>query len=391
MRRHDTSHAGLLERADGSPSAESDTRARLAAMLRDFEAVSDTQVGYPCNQDYDYSDLLPFLRYSANNIGDPFHDSNFQINTHEIEREVIDRFSDMMRLSRDRAWGYVTSGGTEGNMYGLYMGRELFPDGVVYFSQDTHYSVIKILRVLKARNIMIKSQDNGEIDYDDLYETIRINRDAPAIIMANIGTTMKGAVDDVGKVRGILDDLAVSSSYIHADAALSGMILPFVDDPQPYGFDAGFDSVAISGHKMIGSPLPCGVALTRREYVTRIARSIEYVGVLDTTLAGSRSAFSPLMMWHAFERRGMDGFRDMVAGCLDVAKYAVERFNDVGMPAWRNKNSVTVVFPKPPEAVLRKWTIATYEDIAHIITMPHVTREKIDAVVDDCLNWRATS
>ena len=208
-------------------------------------------------------------------------------------------------------------------MYGLYMGREIFPDGVVYFSQDTHYSVVKILRVLKARNIMIKSQENGEIDYDDLRETIRINRDVPVIFMANIGTTMKGAIDDVGKVREILDDLAVTNSYIHADAALSGMILPFVDDPQPYGFDAGFDSVAVSGHKMIGSPLPCGVALTKSEYVARIARSIEYVGVLDTTLTGSRSALTPLMMWYALRERGFEGYREAVAGCLEVAEYAV--------------------------------------------------------------------
>ena len=126
---------------------------------------------------------------------------------------------------------------------------------------------------------MIKSTDTGEIDYDDLRETIRINRDLPVIFIANIGTTMKGAVDDVSKVREILDDLAVTNFYIHADAALSGMILPFVDEPQPYGFDAGFDSVAVSGHKMIGAPLPCGVTLTRAEYVSRIARSIEYVGV----------------------------------------------------------------------------------------------------------------
>ena len=54
---------------------------------------------------------------------------------------------------------------------------------------------------------MIKSQPNGEIDYDDLYETIRINRDSPVIFMANIGTTMKGAIDDVNKVRAILKDL----------------------------------------------------------------------------------------------------------------------------------------------------------------------------------------
>ena len=119
------------------------------------------------------------MRYCMNNVGDPFHDSNFRSNTHEFEREVIGNFADMMRIPRDDAWGYVTSGGTEGNMYGLYIGRELFPNAMFYFSQDTHYSAVKILRLLNARNIMIKSQDNGEIDYDDLYETIRFNRDVP--------------------------------------------------------------------------------------------------------------------------------------------------------------------------------------------------------------------
>ena len=361
------------------------TQERLNGLLRDFESLKLQQVGYPCNQNFDYSALLPFLSYCPNNVGDPFHDSNFRSNTHEMEREVVGLFADMMHLSRDDAWGYVTSGGTEGNMYGLYIGREMFPDGVVYFSQDTHYSVVKILRVLKSRNIMIKSQDNGEIDYEDLYETIRINRDSPVIFIANIGTTMKGAVDDVGRVRKILDDLVITNFYIHADAALSGMVLPFVDEPQPYGFDAGFDSVAVSGHKMIGSPMPCGVALTKREYVGRIARSIEYVGVLDTTLTGSRNAITPLMLWYAFEQHGLDGFREIVGECISVAEYAVSRFNDSDIPAWRNRNSVTVVFPRPSEEVIRRWQLAPYEDIAHLIAMPHVTREIIDSVVDDCL------
>ena len=367
------------------------TQERLNGLLRDFESLKLQQVGYPCNQNFDYSALLPFLSYCPNNVGDPFHDSNFRSNTHEMEREVVGLFADMMHLSRDDAWGYVTSGGTEGNMYGLYIGREMFPDGVVYFSQDTHYSVVKILRVLKSRNIMIKSQDNGEIDYEDLYETIRINRDSPVIFIANIGTTMKGAVDDVSRVRKILDDLVITNFYIHADAALSGMVLPFVDEPQPYGFDAGFDSVAVSGHKMIGSPMPCGVALTKREYVGRIARSIEYVGVLDTTLTGSRNAITPLMLWYAFEQHGLDGFREIVGECISVAEYAVSRFNDSGIPAWRNRNSVTVVFPRPSEEVIRRWQLAPYEDIAHLIAMPHVTREIIDRVVDDCLRSQQTN
>lgn len=363
----------------------SETQVRLDALLSDFEKLAQRQVGYPCNQNFDYSELFDFMRYCLNNVGDPFHQSNFRSNTHSIEREVIATFADLLHLPQDQAWGYVSSGGTEGNMYGLYIGRELFPDGVVYFSQDTHYSVLKILHVLNTRSIMIKSQANGEIDYDDLYETIRVHRDVPVIFMANIGTTMKGAIDDVNKVHQMLKDLAVSNFYIHADAALSGMILPFVEEPQPYNFDAGIDSIAISGHKLIGSPLPCGIVLTKQEYVARIARAVEYVGVLDTTLSGSRNALAPLIIWYAFRRYKLSGFKEIVSNMLVMADYAVTRFNKYGLQAWRNKNSVTVVIPRPSKQVLSKWQIAPQGEIAHIITMPHVTREIIDELVQDCV------
>ncbi len=366
-----------------------ETWRRLELLKSEFDALAGRFLGYPTNQNFDYSALLPFLSYCVNNVGDPFHQSNFATNTHDIERDVIRRFSDLLRLPRDQAWGYVTNGGTEGNMYGLFLARELFPEGIVYFSEDTHYSVLKITRVLKTRNIMIKSQESGEIDYDDLYETVRINRDVPVIFMANIGTTMKGAVDDVGRVREIFDDLAITRRYIHGDAALSGMILPFVDDPQPHTFADGFDSMSISGHKLIGAPIPCGVALTRTEYVARIARSIEYVGVMDTTLTGSRNGLTPLMLWLAWERFGTEGFREIVHEMLGVASYAVERFNGLGIPAWRHKNSATVVIPRPPADVIEKWQLAPYQDIAHIITMHHVTRDQIDRLADDLVAGRS--
>ena len=364
---------------------QSSTQERIDSLYEALDDLSWHQLGYPTNQVFDYTPLNRFLKFTINNVGDPFHDSNFRINSHEIEREVIATFANLMHLSPDDTWGYVTSGGTEGNMYGLYMARELFPNGIVYFSEDTHYSVRKNVRVLNFRNIMIRSQPNGEIDYDDLRETIRINRDVPVVVMANIGTTMKGAVDDISKIRAIFDELAIVSSYIHADAALSGMILPFVDDPQPYGFDAGIDSIAISGHKLIGAPMPCGVVLTRADYVTRVARSIEYVGAMDTTLSGSRNAITPLMLWYAFEQHGLEGFRDIVTETLDVAQYAVDKFNENDIPAWRNKNSITVVFPRPDDTVVRKWQMAPYETYAHIITVPNVTRDKIDVAVADCI------
>lgn len=41
---------------------------------------------------------------------------------------------------------------------------------------------------------------SGEIDYADLRRHLMANKDKPAIINANIGTTVKGAVDDLDKV-----------------------------------------------------------------------------------------------------------------------------------------------------------------------------------------------
>ena len=367
--------------------SQSELDRRIHQVRSEFELLGPFSAGYPVNQDFDYSDLYPLLAFAANNVGDPFGYSRYQSNTHETEREVVRTIADLMRLPPDEAWGYVTAGGTEGNMYGIYVGREMLRNPVAYFSQDTHYSVLKILHILAVRNIMIRSQDNGEIDYDDLRESMRINRDAPALIVANIGTTMKGAVDSLDRIRDIIKELALTRYYIHADAALSGMILPFVDDPQPFGFDSGIDSIAVSGHKMMGSPLPCGVVVTKREYTAQIGRAIEYVGALDTTLLGSRSAIAPMIIWYALTKHGREGFREMVAKMLDTAEYAVQQFNANGIPAWRAKNSATVVFPRPSSAVLFMWQLAPLDDIAHLITMPHVTREMIDQVVADCLEW----
>jgi histidine decarboxylase len=212
---------------------------------------------------------------------------------------------------------------------------------------------------------------------------LRLHRDVPPIILANIGTTMHGAIDDLTRIREMMKEMAISRYYIHADAALSGMILPWVADPQTFGFDEGIDSISVSGHKFIGSPMPCGVVLARRAHVDRVARSVEYVGCMDTTIAGSRNALSPLILWSAIQRWGEEGLRRRVASCMAMADYTIERFRAHGIHAWRHRNSVTVVFPRPADEVIARWQIAPSQKIAHIITMPHVTRAMIDDVVED--------
>jgi len=373
---------------DELPSLSTQDSKRLGELEQHCIEESSKFIGYPCNAIYDYSQLFRFLRFSVNNIGDPFLPSNYHINSLEFEREVLKIFRELTEAPKDSFWGYVTNGGTEGNMYGLFLARELHPEGIVYYSEDTHYSVNKIMRVLNVRNIMIRSNPDGTMDLEDLRESINIHRDVPPIVNANIGTTMKGAIDDLTGIHKIIKDLAIQQYYIHADAALSGMILPFVDDPQPWNFQSGIDSISISGHKMVGSPIPCGVAVAKKSNVDRIARSVEYVGTLDTTMTGSRNGITPLFLWYAFRSRGIDGYRKTVRNCFQVADYAIEKLKSIGRDAWRHKNSVTVVFPRPSMEIISRWQIAVHHEVAHIITMPHVTTELVDRVVEDIRNDR---
>ena len=369
-------------------TAPNDIETRLAELLEILKDEEQRQVGYPANQSFDYSPLIPFLSHSLNNVGDPFHQTNYRANTHQFEREVILHFAQLTGLDPDNAWGYVTSGGTEGNMYGLYLARELHPEGMLYFSEEAHYSILKNARVLNMPHTTVKRQADGEIDYDDLRDMLTVHGDRPAIVLATIGTTMRGAVDDIPTIRQIIDELGIGEHYIHADAALSGMILPYVDDPQPFGFDAGIDSISISGHKLIGAPLPCGIVLTRKHLVETLGRAVELVGVNDTTLSGSRNGLSPLMLWYAINRHGEDVWRETVHGMLNTAEYAVRRFNEHGINAWRHRNSPTVVFDRPWQEVFDRWQIAPEGEVAHIITMPHVDFHTIDRLVEDCVSPR---
>lgn len=351
-----------------------------------YERLSERNrdaLGYPAAKDFDCTPLLRFLQLPLNNVGDPFAEGTYQVETRQFERDVLEFFAEMLRAPRDDWWGYVTNGGTEGNLYGLYLARELHPGGIVYYSEHTHYSVAKNLHFLGMRHIMIRALESGEIDYDDLRETLKIHRDVPPIIFANIGTTMTEARDDIARIRDITDSMAIRSRYIHADAALCGAYAPLLDPRPAFDFSDGADSISISGHKFLGAPMPCGVVLARKHNVSRIARSVDYIGSLDTTISGSRNGFTPLVLWHRVQMLGADGLRHRAHAALEVAAYAVQRLRSLGIAAWRNPNALTVVFPRVPDSVRDKWQLATQGTISHFIAMPGISKELVDAFVEN--------
>jgi histidine decarboxylase len=340
-------------------------------------------IGYPIAQDFDYTELYPLLGLPLNNVGDPQVESTYDLNSRSIEREVVDFFTGVFNAPVNNSWGYVTNGGSEGNLYGLYVARELYPNAVVYYSEATHYSVQKNIHLLNMPSIVIRCQSNGEMDYEDLNQVIQLHRHQPAIIIANIGTTMMEAKDSMPAIKAILQHCAIKNHYIHCDGALAGTYLALLDNANDFDFSHGADSIAISGHKFIGSPIPCGVVIVKKNYRDRIGKTIPYIGTIDTTITGSRNGHSPVFLWHAIKRMGRQGLKQRALDSLKLAEYAVEQLKSMGCNAWKNENAITVVFSAPSKELCQKWQLATEGEWTHMICMPGITKEKIDEFLND--------
>jgi histidine decarboxylase len=360
----------------------------LKVFLTKIKQRSATYIGYPAAVDFDYKEIYPFLDYALNNVGDPYVASN-DMQTKHFEQEVVKFFAELFKAPPNNHWGYVTNGGSEGNLYALYLARELFPNGMVYYSEATHYSVQKNLHLLGMDSIVIRCDEKGEMDYEDLKETIQLHRHRPVIILANIGTTMTEAKDDITTIRGILKKYAIKSSYIHCDAALAGIYLALLQKGN-FDFSFGADSIAISGHKFIGSPITCGLVLVKKNYKDRIGRAIPYVGTLDTTITGSRNGINPVILWYAIKRYKTEGLLQRAKLCLSLAAYAEGQLKALNISAWRNEDALTVVFPRPSLYICQKWQLASENAISHMICMPGVTKEHIDAFISDMKEYNTS-
>jgi len=81
-----------------------------------------SKAGYPTNQSFDYSALAPLLHFHINNLGDPFMGSSYGVNSANFEVSVLDWFAKLWEIKKEEYWGYITSGGTEGNFHGILLG-----------------------------------------------------------------------------------------------------------------------------------------------------------------------------------------------------------------------------------------------------------------------------
>ena len=202
------------------------------------KASKDRVLGYPINMNRPPESFFEWRselfnagvgEFAFNNVGNPFKTSPIPFNTHDFERNLIRHYGKLFGFPAEDTWGFLSNSGTDSNMHGMYVGRTLlkersgrFPKA--YFTQEAHYSVQILRDLLGLETVIVETLPDGGMDAEDLGRKLAANDCVPALVVATVGTTFKGAIDDVDAIKS---RLAGYEAYLHVDAALFGGYLPF--------------------------------------------------------------------------------------------------------------------------------------------------------------------
>jgi histidine decarboxylase len=277
-------------------------------------------------------------------------------------------------------WGYIATGGTEGVFKGLVTGIQLLHKRkIVLYTSDAHFSIIKAIRTCEQDSIKIKSKNNGVMNLDDLESVLQIIKRAgyeQVILMPTLGTTFKGACDDIeGVLTRTLKFYNRDDIYIHLDAAFFGGYWHHLDDAPQYYLGEHFDSISISGHKFYGGFI-AACFFTNRKVESSPA---EYLNSDDKELMGSKNGFNPLL-WRA-RLRQFDWKEEYFRSRRNL-KLLEEGLRRLNIPCYSHPHSLITIFPEPSNAVSDKFQLATLKGWAHVCLMPHISEADIKDFLD---------
>ncbi len=359
----------------------------------------DTMFGYPANMiEVNYLEMylrnidiqFPFL----NNCGDVYnleHNSNnYKLDTKKIEYKIVNLICKNLGLSEKKYFGYITTGGTEGNFYGIKQGIEKFSNGIVYYSEKAHYSISKFLNISDGKqlfdNKIIASNKDGTINEHMLLTNIKeqwLQYKKPAIVVLTFGTTEFGSIDDIEKIISHIKRLQIPY-YIHLDAAFYGGIpenqegAPLIKNLKKLEVD----SISVSLHKYIGCILAGGVVLRKKEKTN--GKYISYLGQKDTTFLGSRSILPFSTYYHVNNLLNRSNHKDYLNNIIYFENKLIK--NHIRYSRYKNGN--IFILSNISKMVASKYQLAPLKEKGkyHVIIMPFQKRKKIDQLIKDIIN-----
>jgi len=381
--------------------------------------LKNTSFGYPVNF-VKRSFLVDFFRIMEsfdvlqNNCGDIHNitDESESLTSKSLEWDIVRLIADNLglpsqpRLSvlqkspdsyKSGYWGYVTSGGSESNSWGIRQGFLEYPKGILYFSESAHYSIPKAAENYNYQIIPQNSTYDETIDVEILLKSIKdnwIKSNCPAILVLTFGTTKYGLIDDISKIKTELKNMNIPH-YLHIDAAFYGGI-PQNQERVPkvalYD-DWKYDSICVSLHKYIGYPVVKSVLISAKR---PDGKFIDYIAQQDNTVAGSRDipAFSlrqqVIEMLHYSDSKEYIQNIDIFTKILKNARIEFKQWSD------DISEGNTFVFKVDTnvleyDTICNKWELCEFSDkdnidYVHVIIFPYQSPKHLQMLVDDLLN-----
>jgi len=384
---------------------------------RNLAVIKKYFLGYPLNMNNPPRDFFEWRAnlkkvglgdFGYNNVGNPFKKSSIAQNSHELEKETILSFGKQYGFSSSDIWGFISHSGTDSNMHGMYIGRSVLEHktGIIprcYFTKEAHYSIQILCNLLGMKPEYVKTLQDASMDIDDLQQKMNEHANQPALIVASIGTTFKGAIDDVDGIRALTDK---KNCYLHLDAALFGGYLPHTSGAGYVMHRTGgsplsrYESIAVSCHKFFGFPSPAGLFITTRqiyetfqEYYGKV-HNPEYIGHVPGTITCSRDAVKPAEFFYFSSPASL---KDQSTDARNILKLKTYLYDEMmsRLPEIQatcvNELSNTIFFRIPRKDIVKKYSLASMQvdtdgalqDFAHVVIMPHVTKQVLDEFLSE--------
>lgn len=284
-----------------------------------------------------------FIDYNPGNLGNWSDDLNNTYATTRFEYEVIHKMIDLYHGEHDKLGGYITSGGTEGNIFTVWLGRTYLERNYkaneicLLKTSLTHYSVRKAGTLCNIfQHLLPLNKENWNIDRKGLKSTIRsLYRDGYRGFIAplTLGYTATGTCDDIQVItqeaKKLETELKDVKFFFWIDAALNGLITPFlVRNFQPF-LSSAIQAFVVDFHKFGLVPYPAGVILYNNELKRLIEQPIDYLSETDATLLGSRSGIPALSIWSVIHSFGKRGYTKLVEEQRDNKAFFTEQIKKV--------------------------------------------------------------
>ena len=267
----------------------------------------------------------------------------------EIEKRVVKWTADMIGFTPE-AGGAMTSGGSEANLAGLTVARNVFfkqldikkkglfgqKPFTVYCAQETHSCVDKsiVLLGIGLDNLRrVKTNADFTINIKALEIAIQNDINAgftPFCIIGNAGTVNTGAIDDLTALSVVAKKFKM---WLHIDGAYGGLVSSLPSLKAQYAGLELADSIALDFHKWLYQPFEIGCVLVRNWDILR-ETYFKQADYLDTSLEEktarlefnehyfqlSRNA-KAFKVWLSVKTYGFTAIQKMMQKDIDLTHY----------------------------------------------------------------------